>query len=124
MMQAMARGQAAGILNEAFTKAFQEQTTMSIVEWEKVEDDLLVVHPLADDDELVAALDPEAEESDEPPFGSGESKVHRFTEANAALPDDRRLRHLGPVTLRAANQTLSAELFVRREVEDDYDDHE
>ena len=115
----IARGQAAGVLDNAFRGAFQEQTSMSVAEWEQVEDRLLVVHPLSDNDELATALfedDADADDTRDADdlLGHGETKVRRFAETNAALPPDRRLRHLGPVEVEAADRVLRAEVFVGR----------
>ena len=116
---AMMRGQAQATLEAAFTEKLQDETTLSVAEWERVEDDVLIVHALSDNAELARHLHPEASDAEEEKLakdlGDGESKIANFAAANAALSERDRLRHLADLTLTAGPHQIPAAAYVGRD---------
>jgi hypothetical protein len=101
MVLAMARGQSAGVLDEAFEQAAQQA---GLVTETQVEDGrVLIVHPMSDPDDLVDDLaDVEPED-----LGGGATKLARFAERNTSL------HPLGPIDLIAGPRTLRADAYLR-----------
>ncbi len=128
-------------LDEQCRERFLEDRGVSAREWEEVRDRVLVIHdrtpanvlfdllPGAEDDDESPQEDlwsgAEDDDADEPPrlqalrkriAVDGPRTV--FAELNAGLPEARRSRKLGQVTVEA----VTADLYVQPEWEDDFDD--
>ncbi len=95
-LQAM---QAMSMLQESLRKHFAEETTMSVAEWERVEDDLTFIHDHMSLEETRewfedwTGEEPDAWED----VPAAESARELFAALNDRLPADRRLRLIGTV---------------------------
>jgi len=96
IVRRLQHAQAMANIEDALRERFSEETTMSVAEWERVEDLLVFVHDQYAEDDLRECLEDWTGE-EWPEIAAAGTPRARFAAANAALPAQCRCRLLGTV---------------------------